>query len=217
MEEAGSIREEILRQMPPEVRARTAACLRKEKAFQIAAADYYMRRMAEEEGLGKAETIRVGHEQDGRPFLLSGVGRIGKNIAISHSDAYIFMCMAEAPVGCDVEKIRRFPVNDGLKGFFSKADLSAIRVSERPEILLTRIWTRREAFAKLSGNMEGLSRWSFHDKEAARREYGVLFTESQEDGYLFTAAQFESAEDGQTAETGQAPEAQHTGRGEGTD
>ena len=49
MTEAECIRETILEQTPPDVRARTAACTRKGKAFQIAAADWYMRQMAAEE------------------------------------------------------------------------------------------------------------------------------------------------------------------------
>lgn len=189
MEEAGKIREEILEQMPDYVRARAAACMRKEKAFQIAAADHYMRRMAEEEGLGTAASIRIGHEQSGKPFLLSGRERVDRCISISHSDGYLYLCIAEGPVGCDVERIRRLPLNGGLKGFFSEEDLAAIRASERPDILLTRIWTRREAFAKLTGIMEGLRKWRFHDRQAAEQAYGVRFTEGQENDYLFCAAQ----------------------------
>ena len=78
----------------------------------------------------------------------------------------------------------------GLKGFFSEDDLAAIRAAERPEILLIRIWTRREAFAKLTGIMEGLRNRNFHDREAAEKEYGVRFTEGQEEDFLFTAAQY---------------------------
>ena len=190
MAEAESRREEILEQMPPDVRARIQSCTRKDKAFQIAAADWYMRRMAAEEGLGAADTIRVGHEESGKPFLLIGRERAGKHISISHCDGYIYLCMADSPVGCDVEGIRRFPLNGGLNGFFSEADLAAIRASDRPEALLIRIWTRREAFAKLAGITEGLRSRSFHDREAARKTYGILFTEGQAENFLYTAAQF---------------------------
>ena len=44
MAEAEALREEILRGMPPDVRVRAASCVRRDKAFQIAAADWYMRR-----------------------------------------------------------------------------------------------------------------------------------------------------------------------------
>ena len=196
MAEAESIREEILAQMPPDVRARTAACMRKDKAFQIAAADWYMRRLAAEAGLGTPETIRIGHEESGKPFLLSGRERIGRHISISHCGGCLYLCMAEEPIGCDVEGIRTMPVNDALKGFFSEADLEAIRGADEPGTLLTRIWTRREAFAKLTGIMEGLRKRDFHDREAARRKYGVLFTEGREGKYLITAAQYESAGEG---------------------
>ena len=190
MDEAEGVREEILTQTPPDVKARTASCIRKDKAFQIAAADWYMRRMAADEGLGTADEIRVGHEESGKPFLSSGGERVGKYISISHCGGYIYLCMADSPIGCDAERIRRLPVNDGLKGFFSEADLAAIRAADRPEILLTRIWTRREAFAKLTGIMEGLRSRSFHDREAAEKEYGVRFTEGQKNDCLYTAAQF---------------------------
>ena len=190
MAEAESHREEILQQTPPDVRARTTSCTRKGKAFQIAAADWYMRRMAAEEGLGTADTIRVGHEDTGKPFLLAGQERIGRHISISHCEGYIYLCMADSPVGCDVEGIRKFPLNDGLKGFFSEADLTAIRASDRQEELLIRIWTRREAFAKLTGIMAGLRNRDFHDREAALNAYGVLFTEGQEGKYFYTAAQY---------------------------
>ncbi len=190
MAEAEAVRDEILSGMPPDVRARAAACVRRDKAFQIAAADWYMRRMAEEEGLGTADTICIGHEQSGKPFLLSGGERIGRHISISHSDGFLYLCMADSPIGCDVEEIRRFPVNGGLKGFFSQADLAAIRAAEQPETALIRIWTRREAFAKLTGMMEGLRSRDFHYREAALKAYGVLFSEGQEGKYLYTAAQY---------------------------
>ena len=190
MTEAERIRETILEQAQPDVRARTAACTRKEKAFQIAAADWYMRQIAAEEGLGEAGTIRVGHEKSGKPYLLSGEDRIDRHISISHSSGYLYLCMADSPIGCDVEGVCRFPLNDGLKGFFSENDLAAIRASERPEILLIRIWTRREAFAKLTGIMKGLRSRSFHDRETAQQAYGVMFTEGQEEGFLYTAAQY---------------------------
>lgn len=189
-EEAECAREDILAQAPPDVRTRAASCIRKDKAFQIAAADWYMRRMAAEEGLGTADEIRIGHEESGKPFLISGGERTGKHISVSHCGGYIYLCMADGPIGCDVEKIRRLPVNDGLKGFFSETDLAAIRAADRPDVLLTRIWTRREAFAKLTGIMEGLRSRSFHDREAAEKEYSVRFTEGQEKDYLYTAAQF---------------------------
>ena len=189
--EAEGSREEILNRMPPDVRARAAVCARKDKAFQIAAADWYMRRMAEEEGLGPAETIRVGHEESGKPFLLSGRERLDRCISISHGGGYLYLCMAEKPIGCDVERIRSIPVNGGLKGFFSEEDLAAIRAADRPEALLIRIWTRREAFAKLTGILEGLRSRSFGDRETAERTCGVRFTEGQEGEVLFTAAQYE--------------------------
>ena len=190
MAEAEALREEILRGMPPDVRARAASCVRRDKAFQIAAADWYMRRMAADEGLGTIDTIRVGHEESGKPFLVCGRERLDKCISISHCRGYLYLCMADRPVGCDVEGIRRFPVNDGLKGFFSEADLAAVRASDQPEIQLIRIWTRREAFAKLTGIMDGLRTRSFHDREAAQKAYGVLFSEGRKEDYLFTAAQY---------------------------
>lgn len=190
MEEAEKVRKDILAQAPPDVKARTASCMRKDKAFQIAAADWYMRRMAAEEGLGTADDIRVGHETSGKPFLISGGEHAGKHISVSHCSGYIYLCMADSPIGCDVERIRRFPANDGLKGFFSERDLAAIRAADRPDDLLIRIWTRREAFAKLTGIVEGLRSRSFHDREAAEKEYGIRFTEGQEKDFLYTAAQF---------------------------
>ena len=106
MAEAESVREDILEQAPPDVKARAASCMRRDKAFQIAAADWYMRRMAAEEGLGTADVIRVGHEESGKPFLISGGERVGKHISVSHCGGYIYLCMADGPIGCDVEKIR---------------------------------------------------------------------------------------------------------------
>ena len=188
--EAESQRAKIFAQAPPDVRARAAACIRKDKAFQIAAADWYIRQLAAEAGLGAADEIRVGHEAGGKPFLLRGGERIAKEVSISHCDGYLYLCLADSPIGCDAERIRSLPVNGGLKGFFSEDDLAAIRASDRPETELIRIWTRREAFAKLTGIMEGLRSRSFYDREAAMKAYGVLFTEGQERDILYTAAQY---------------------------
>ena len=191
MAEAEGIREKILMQMPPDVRSRVAACIRKEKAFQIAAADHYLRHMAAEEGLGTTDTIRVGHEESGKPFLISGGARMDLHVSVSHSDGYLCLCLADIPAGCDVEKIRHVPVHDALKGFFSEADLKAVRASDKPDTLLTRIWTRREAFAKLTGITQGLRRISFHDRETVGKERGILFTEGQEEEYLFTVVRYD--------------------------
>ena len=52
-------------------------------------------------------------------------------------------------------------------------------------------WERfQDSFAKLTGIMEGLRNRNFHDREAAEKEYGVRFTEGQEEDFLFTAAQY---------------------------
>ena len=97
------------------------------------------------------------------------------------------------PAGCLVLLMLLSTGCDRIRASLGKptsTDLAAIRASDRPEALLIRIWTRREAFAKLTGITEGLRSRNFHDREAAREAYGVLFTEGQEESFLYTAAQF---------------------------
>ncbi len=69
---------------------------------------------------------------------------------ISHSGEFVICCTAKSEVGCDIEKIKDFP----------KAILSRFSEDEREYIgndssSFFEIWTKREAYMKMTG--EGIS------------------------------------------------------------
>lgn len=90
----------------------------------------------------------IRYTEHSRPYLL------GLDFNISHSGEYVIMALSDAPVGCDIERIR--PGKDSIaERFFSAAEVAWIRAAEDPVRSFTRIWTARESYVKYKG--EGIS------------------------------------------------------------
>ena len=86
------------------------------------------------------------HEH-GKPFL-TNYDSIEFNI--SHCRETIVTAISANPVGVDVEGRRKFS-DTLLQRAFSDEEQALVRNSDEPELEFARIWTRKEAYFKLTG------------------------------------------------------------------
>lgn len=90
-----------------------------------------------------AEEVTFLHTDTGKPYAA------GHNIhfSVSHSGDHILCAVHEAPVGADVEKIAS-PREKVMQRVCTPAEITYI--GDDP-VRFTEIWTRKEAYAKLTG------------------------------------------------------------------
>ncbi|MBR5892178.1 MAG: 4'-phosphopantetheinyl transferase superfamily protein [Bacteroidaceae bacterium] len=111
------------------------------------AAAYILLREAlgKEYGLADAPVFEYGDY--GKPFLQ---GAEGIHFSMSHCRQAVVCAVADFPLGVDVESLR--PYNERLARYtMNDEELSRIESSPLPEVEFVRLWTMKEAVAKLSG------------------------------------------------------------------
>ena len=102
----------------------------------------------------KSVQINVDYLEGGKPVLTDKTGYIIQpHISWSHSKKAIAMAVSSKPVGVDIEWIGRYRENIARKNF-SKEEWEHLEKSEQKEQEFYKLWTRKEAFVKRSG--EGL-------------------------------------------------------------
>ena len=81
----------------------------------------------------------------------------GPEFNISHSGGVVVCAVDDRPVGIDVEEIRAVRDRDGLASrYFCSEEIEKMKASADPKLEFLRIWTKKEACLKLTG--EGLTR-----------------------------------------------------------
>ena len=81
----------------------------------------------------------------------------GPEFNISHSGGFAVCAVDDAPVGIDVEEIRAVKGREGLaKRYFHPDEICRVNSGDDPALEFLRIWTKKEAYLKLTG--VGLSR-----------------------------------------------------------
>lgn len=70
---------------------------------------------------------------------------------ISHCRRAVMCMLSNAPVGCDVEEIPSGVDYDVMPLCFSPQEIDRIERAESPKVEFTRLWTQKEALAKLHG------------------------------------------------------------------
>ena len=71
---------------------------------------------------------------------------------ISHCRKGIICAVGPSPVGCDIEEIESRYDADIARRCFNAAEIAEIESSSDPCTAFTAMWTRKEAFLKLSGH-----------------------------------------------------------------
>jgi 4'-phosphopantetheinyl transferase len=99
----------------------------------------------EEYGITDAPVFEYGDY--GKPLLQ---GYDGVHFSMSHCANAVVCAVAGFPLGVDVESMR--PYNARLAQYtMNDAELSRIESSDAPDVEFIRLWTMKEAVAKLSG------------------------------------------------------------------
>lgn len=118
---------------------------------------FLVRRILERDFGMSSEQIRVSCLEGGKPVLVDGNGSICQpQISWSHSCRAVAVAVSREPVGVDLEWIGTYRESIVRKNF-SAAERERLENSDSPETDFYRLWTRKEAFVKRSG--EGLTRY----------------------------------------------------------
>lgn len=111
------------------------------------AAAYMLLREALSKKYSLADAPVFEYGEYGKPFLQ---GAEGIHFSMSHCRQAVVCAVAGFPLGVDVESLR--PYNERLARYtMNDEELSRIESSPLPEVEFVRLWTMKEAVAKLSG------------------------------------------------------------------
>ena len=123
-------------------------------------------------GLEPAD-IQIECGSKGKPFLSGDSAHAGLHFNLSHSDNMALLAISQAPVGIDIERVRKDRnLEKVAKRFFSPAEQSALQqLAEKDKLrALFACWTRKEAYIKATGT--GLT--------IPLKSFSVTFAPSQE-------------------------------------
>lgn len=105
-----------------------------------------------EKQFSKGPVPEVTRSPSGKPFFADG--KHG-HFSVSHSGRFFLICFSPDPVGADIEIVRKMPYTRLAGRFFTAAERSRIAGAGDPGAEFFRIWTKKEALVKFSG--EGLA------------------------------------------------------------
>ncbi len=101
------------------------------------------------EATGREKTSPLfAYTSEGKPYL-SEYPNLHFNI--SHCRKAVMCMLGNEPVGCDVEEIPMETDQDVMPLCFSQEERERIEGAESPTVEFTRLWTQKEALAKLYG------------------------------------------------------------------
>lgn len=119
-------------------------------------------------GMQSAQVLRT---PKGKPYV-SGV-----HLSVSHGGNYFVCIIADKPVGIDVQEVRKVAADKIAGRYFTEAEIKYMEENKESGFFV--LWTRKEAYSKLTG--EGLAEVIKGTEVLERRD--VEFTDFQlEDG-----------------------------------
>lgn len=105
-----------------------------------------------EKEYGIVERPEFSFGEHGKPFLAD---HADIHFNFSHCRRAVLCVVDSVPVGCDIEAVPEKLDMDLCRCCFNDEEVDAIISSPSPTIAFTELWTRKEAFLKLTG--EGLT------------------------------------------------------------
>lgn len=149
----------------------------------------------------RACTYAAGEK--GKPYIVCDKkDQSSLHFSLSHTDGLVGVIVGSAPCGIDVESIKTFP-DSIVERIFSVGDRYKACLFSNPydrDSYCTRVWTRREAYGKLTG--DGLLMNDETQRRVMDDEYmksrGVMIQNletSQNDRYMAAACVYGSYED----------------------
>jgi 4'-phosphopantetheinyl transferase len=182
--------EEALRAVSPQ-RRQLALRFRHERDQRLSVAAYLLLMQALKAEYGIDSPQEFLFSPHGKPTL-KDYPDIHFNL--SHCPRAALCVVSDSPVGCDVEAIPERLDTDLCRYCCSDAEYDAILRAERPTAAFTALWTRKEAFLKLTG--QGLTKelpTLFSTRGNALRNTVKFQTFTAADGtYIYSTATFAS-------------------------
>lgn len=126
--------------LPRERQGRIANCVRKQNGAQMYVSSMLCDCVLRQYG---SSLSHVKQGEHGKPYV---EGELYFNL--SHSGEYVVMAVGDRPLGIDVEK-KKYLSPTVAKAFLNPRELEY--VTARPELPLTSLWCRKEAFLKCLG------------------------------------------------------------------
>lgn len=145
--------EKYFSMMSPAKKARIDRCRLDDKKRSIAG-EMLARRAISECCDIEEEQIAFKEAENGKPYAEN----LNIHFNISHSDDVVICAVSDEPVGVDIEKIREIDLKVAHRVFNSKECDYVFEDKDKTYERFFEIWTRREAYAKLSG--DGISKIS---------------------------------------------------------
>ena len=172
-----------LEEISPERRARALAC-RTDLDRRLSVAAYLLLRDSLRKTYGLAGNPCVAYDANGKPFLPD---HPSVHFSLSHCPKAAACAVADRPVGVDVEEIA--PVSDEvLRRALSDGERADLSASAEPDVDFARLWTRKEAFAKLTG--DGIDDVRLPTLLAEARDVAFETVVNRAGGYVLTRASF---------------------------
>ncbi len=137
------------------------------------------------EMLGVHHLSPFAYGEHGKPFLPE---MPDLHFSLSHCPRAVMCATDNSPVGCDVEEIPSSLDAQLTDLCFTREEQQSIRESRNPQETFTRLWTRKEAFAKMTGMglPDDLPRL-LHTPEARRAHFHTVA--HGEKHYVYTLCQ----------------------------
>lgn len=121
------------------------------------------------------EKAEISYEKSGKPFF-KNMPNVHFNI--SHTDGAVAVAIGDSELGVDAEKIKEAKMTVAEK-LFSKHEREFIEQSEDKNKAFFYVWTRKEAFAKMTG--DGLKR-----ENLGLCTFEMDITTEEKDGYVIS-------------------------------
>ena len=121
----------------------------KDSDRRLSLAVYLLLQEALEKEYGVTGDLTFGFGPQGKPFLKDYPGI---HFNLSHCPGVALCVVSDAPVGCDVESVPAALDMDLCRYVFSEEQLASVLASPAPNLAFARLWTQKEAFAKLTGD-----------------------------------------------------------------
>ena len=170
-----------LLEVSPERRA-LAQSYRREIDQRQSVAAYLLLKEALRSQYGIAGNPQLALGPNGKPFLPDYPGI---HFNLSHCRRAVACAVAESPVGVDIEVIA--PVDaEVARQVLSATERREVERADAPEVAFARLWTRKEAVVKLTG--EGIDRQRLPNLLAEVEGIKLETVENRAGGYVLTLA-----------------------------
>lgn len=111
------------------------------------ATSYLLLCRALRECYGIEEKPRFGYLENGKPYL---VGYPNIHFNLSHCKNAVVCAVSNSPIGVDIER-KRHANDDLIRYTMNDEEIEQIDKSKDKDYAFTKLWTKKEAFVKLTG------------------------------------------------------------------